>query len=242
MVVRRIWILNLSLVAVLTAVSVRLYNESIMFNATHQTGAVGPEREAFAKLPFALPPNPAVPANWTDIPSHNPFSFDRTDIAILEPKAPPPPPPPPKIAVGPKPLLFGTMSLGNDRMAMVGLGKAGNRDYKPMKVGEVIDGWTILSIDDKSIVVKGNEVQETILLNDPTAQIPRDHTRTLDSAPATPNAISVGASSSLPTPPPASPAASPSGTQPAAQPGQRRKVTQVTPFGIREIEVEEPPK
>jgi hypothetical protein len=239
MVVRRIWILNLSLVAVLTAVSVRLYNESIMFNATHQTGAVGPEREAFEKLLFAIPSNPPAPANWTDIPSHNPFSFDRTDIAILEPKAPPPPPAP-KIPVGPKPILFGTMSLGKDTMAMVGPGKPGNRDYKPMKIGEMIDGWTILSIDAKSIVVKGNDVQETILLNDPTAQIPRDHTRTLDTS-AAPNVISVGASS----PPPASPSTAaglPPAAQPAAQPGQRRKVTQVTPFGIREIEIEEPAK
>src|SRR5713101_2800512 len=131
MIVRRIWILNLSLVAVLTAVSVRLYNESIMFNATHQTGAVGPERETFTKLPFNVPANAPAPANWTDIPSHNPFSFDRTDIAILEPKAPPPPPAP-KIPVGPKPVLFGTLSLGKELMAMVGPGKPGNRDYKPM--------------------------------------------------------------------------------------------------------------
>ena len=239
---RRIWILNLSLVAVLTAVSVRLYSEWIMFNATHQTGAVGPERETFEKLPFAIPPNAPAPANWTDIPSHNPFSFDRTDIAILEPKAPPPPPAP-KIPVGPKPVLFGTLSLGKEVVAMVGPGKPGNRDYRPMKIGEMIDGWTIVSIADKSVVVKGNEVEQTIILNDPTAQVPREHGRTLDAGPATPNVISIGASASPPaSPPSASSAALPPGTQPSTQPGQRRKVTQVTPFGVREIEIEEPAK
>src|SRR5216684_8859958 len=102
---RRIWILNLSLVAVLTAMTVRLYEEWLMFDATHQTGAVEPERETFMKLPSAVPSNPPAPSNWTDIPSHNPFSFDRTDIAILEPKAPPPAP---KVPAGPKPVLFGT--------------------------------------------------------------------------------------------------------------------------------------
>ena len=61
---RRIWILNLSLVAVLAAITVRLYEEWIMFDATHQTGAVEPERETFAKLPFGVPPNPPAPANW----------------------------------------------------------------------------------------------------------------------------------------------------------------------------------
>src|SRR5438094_218192 len=148
-----------------------------MFTATHQTGAVEPDREKFAKLGLSLPPNLPAPANWTDIPSHNPFSFDRTDIAILEPKAPPPPPAP-KIPVGPKPVLFGTLSIGKEPMALIGPGKPGNRDYKPMMVGEIIDGWTLVSISDKSVVMKGNDVQETIAMNDPTAQIPREHTRT----------------------------------------------------------------
>src|SRR6058998_2425436 len=210
----RIWIVNVSLFAVLVVASVRFYNEWLMFTATHQTGAVEPDREKFAKLGLSLPPNSPAPANWTDIPSHNPFSFDRTDIAILEPKAPPPPPAP-KIPVGPKPVLFGTLSLGKEPMALIGPGKPGNRDYKPMK---------------------GDDVQETIAMNDPTAQIPRDHTRT-EVAPA-PVVTSAGG---LP-PPPATPAVSspqqpgPRGQQPAEQPGQRRRTTQITPFGIREIE------
>src|SRR2546425_1427628 len=140
----RIWIVNVSLFAVLVAASVRFYNEWLMFTATHQTGAVEPDREKFAKLGLSLPPNSPAPANWTDIPSHNPFSFDRTDIAILEPKAPPPPPPPPppKVTLGPKPVLFGTMSLGADVLAMVGRGaaqgKPAGHDLKPMKIGDVI--------------------------------------------------------------------------------------------------------
>src|SRR5437899_7785244 len=147
----RIWLVNVALFAVLIAAAVRFHNEWIMFKATHQTGAVEPDREKFAKLGLSLPPNSPAPANWTDIPSHNPFSFDRTDIAILEPKAPPPPPATPP---GPKPVLFGTVSFGQDLMAMVGPGKPGNRQYKAMKRGEVIDGWTIVSISDKSIVVR----------------------------------------------------------------------------------------
>ena len=231
----RIWIVNVSLFAVLIAAAVRFHNEWTMFTATHQTGAIEPDREKFAKLALNLPPNSPAPANWTDIPSHDPFSFDRTDIAILEPKAPPPPPAP-KIPVGPKPVLFGTLSLGKEPMALIGPGKPGNRDYKPMKVGEIIDGWTLVSISDKSVVMKGDDVQETIAMNDPTAQIPRDHTRT-EVAPA-PVVTSAGG---LP-PPPATPAVSSPqqpgtrGQQPAQQPGQRRRTTQITPFGTREIE------
>jgi hypothetical protein len=218
---RRIWILDVTLLALLIVIATRFYNEWIMFSATHQAGAVGPEREQFAKLPSGVPPNSPAPPNWTDIPTHNPFSFDRTDIAILEPKAPPAPPAP-AVKLGPKPVLYGTMSIGSDVMAMVGTAKPGNQ--KSMKVGEVIDGWTIVSIIDKAMVIKGNDLQETVVMNDPTAQIPRDHSRTTD-APAAVNVVSVDAQ-------PAAPA------QPAAaqQPVQRRRVQQITPFGIREIE------
>jgi hypothetical protein len=228
----RIWILNLALVAVVTAIAVRFHNEWIMFNATHQSSAIEPEREKFAKLPSGVAANSPAPPNWTDIPSHNAFSFDRTDVAILEPKAPLPPPAP-KVQLGPKPVLFGTMSLGEDMMAMVGPPKGGSQ--KPMKVGEVIEGWKIVSIKEKTMVVKGNDIEETIIMNDPTIQILRDHSRTLDIA-NTPNVISIGGQ------PPAAPSAAPSQPQPAArgqqpqQPGQRRRIQQVTPFGIREIE------
>jgi hypothetical protein len=226
---RRIWILNLALLALLVALATRFHNEWIMFSATHQTGAVEPEREKFANLPSGVPPNAPAPPNWTDIPSHNPFSFDRTDIAILEPKAPPPPPPP-KIQVGPKPVLYGTMSIGTEVLALVGSPKAGNQ--RPMKAGQVVDGWTIVSIMDKSMLIRGNDVEQTVIMNDPTIDIPRDHSRTSD-VPPTPNVLSIGA--------PAAAAASPVPTQPAAssqpqQPGQPRRVQQLTPFGIREIE------
>jgi hypothetical protein len=226
---RRFWILDLALLALLVAIATRLHNEWIMFSATHQTGAVEPEREKFANLPSGVPPNSPAPANWTDIPSHNPFSFDRTDIAILEPKAPPPP----KIQVGPKPVLYGTMSIGAEVMALVGSAKAGSQ--KPMKAGEIVDGWTIVSIADKSMLIRGNDVEQAVIMNDPTVQIPRDHSRTSD-VPLAPSVISIGAQ-------PAAPAGLPAQSQPAAaspapqpQPGQRRRIQQVTPFGIREIE------
>src|SRR3989442_9719863 len=229
----RIWIVNVSLFAVLVAASVRFYNEWLMFTATHQTGAVEPDLEKLAKLALNLPSNSPAPANWTDIPSHNPFSFDRTDIAIFEPKAPPPPPAP-KIPVGPKPVLFGTLPLGKERMALIGPGKPGNRDCKPMMVGEIIDGWTLVSISDKSVVMKGNDVQETIAMNDPTAQIPREHTRT-EVAPA-PVVTSAGGLASPATPAVSSPQQPGTRGQQPQQPGQRRRTTQITPFGIREIE------
>ena len=229
---RRIWILNLALLAVLVATIVRLHNEWIMFSATHNPGAIAPDREAFQKLPVGVPPNSPAPGNWTDIPSRNPFSFDRTDVAILEPKAPAAPP----VTVGPKPALFGTMSIGKEIIALVAPGKPGNRQYKPMKAGEVVDGWTIVSISDKSIIIRANSIEESVVMNDPTAQVQRDYTRTT----VTPQPAVTGAA----TPPPAAaplqqPAAAQATPQPAnPQQGTPRKKTILTPFGPREIDID----
>jgi len=165
--------LNLTLIAVVVATGVRFHNDWILFEATHQPGAIPPQRETLPTVASTAAPTSATRADWTEIPSRNPFSFDRTDIAILEPKAPPP------VPTGPKPILFGTISLGKDRLAMVGPGKPGNRNYQSMKTGEVIDGWTVVEISDKSIVIEANSVRESVIMNDPLAQVERDHTRTL---------------------------------------------------------------
>ncbi|HYR89050.1 MAG TPA: hypothetical protein VE422_33555 [Terriglobia bacterium] len=229
---RRLLILNLVLVAVLVAAAVRFHNSWIMFRATHEAGAIQPQAESLPRIVSTAVPNSAAPADWTDIPSRNPFSFDRTDIAILEPKAPPAPPP---VPLGPKPILFGTVNLGKDNTAVVAPGQpAGNRNSKSMKVGEVIDGWKIVEISDKSIVIEANSVKETVIMNDPSALVQRDHTRTLASAPAV-NVLPV-------TPAAAAPPPSTATSQPGAAQPQRRRVTQVTPFGTREIEITEPPK
>src|SRR2546426_3791930 len=212
---RRILILNLVLVAVLVAASVRFRNDWIMFEATHQPGAIQPERETLPKLASVSAPVPA-PVDWTDIPSHNPFSFDRTDIAILEPKAVAAAAPP-----GARPILFGTIFLGPERLAMVAAGKPGNRDYRPMKVGEVIDGWKIVEIQDKSISIEVNGIKESIIMNDPSAQVSREYTRT--AAPAAASTVNPGAipgatqpvSAASTSAPPATPAPAPS------KPGRR---------------------
>jgi len=226
---RRLLVLNLALVAVLIAMSFRMHSAWVNFEATHQIAAIQPEPEAVTKVASAASGNAGAPEDWTEIPSRNPFSFDRNDIPILEPAAPPKPP-------GVKPILFGTIALGQEPMAMVASGQPpGNRNYRPMRIGEVIDGWTITKILDKSINIKADQIEESILMNDPSAQVPRETTRT---APA--GAPPVASTSQQPPAPSAlttSPLAAP--PAPSAPPKGRRRILQQTPFGVREIEVDD---
>jgi hypothetical protein len=200
---RRLLVLNLALVAVLIAMSFRMHSAWVNFEATHQIAAIQPEPEAVTKVASAASGNAGAPEDWTEIPSRNPFSFDRNDIPILEP------------------------------MAMVASGQPpGNRNYRPMRIGEVIDGWTITKILDKSINIKADQIEESILMNDPSAQVPRETTRT---APAgAPTSQPPPAPSALTTP---SPLAAP--PAPSAPPKGRRRILQQTPFGVREIEVDD---
>ena len=218
---KRILFFDFILLAGLAMGAITLRDQWRNFEIQHQVEAIQAITEAPVTTGQTSPAVLAPAPDWTDIPSRNLFSFDRNDIAIVA-KAPTPP--------GPKPFFFGTLSIGPQRMAMVGPGQPGNRSYRPTKTGEVVDGWTVTEIQEKSVVVSANGTTETLIINDPSAQIPRERIRT--SATSTPPvqvierppaqaapAANSGSSATSNAPPP-------SPTQPP--PGQRAIQT---PFG-----------
>jgi len=222
---RRILILDLALVVLLFVGGARLRREWLAFDPAHQVSSIQPAGEKIPDLPAANAAATPAESDWTEIPSHNPFSFDRNDIAILAPPEPPKP-------VGSKPVLFGTMNFGEDWVAMLASGQPNNRNSRPMRVGETIDGWTVVEIVDKKVIVEANANRETVLMNDPTADVPRDYTRTLASATSVP----VQSVSPAPVPAPAATTA-PASSTPNAGNSQSPSTTPCvremrTPFGI----------
>jgi hypothetical protein len=219
--IRRLIILDTLLILMLVFGGVAIRSQWKSFDAAHQVSAITPESEAFPTVDQPPAPQSAtVATDWTDISARNLFSFDRSDITLLasEPAELPKPP-------GPKPFLFGTVFIGSEKMAM--LAPAGNRSYRPMKVGELIDGWTVAEIQDKSVVITGNDIRHTIVMNDPTGQIARDNTRT------TINAIVPAV---VPAAPPLPlPASSANPSAPGSAPKKMRLVE--GPLGPRMVEV-----
>ena len=211
---RRILFLDAVLVTVLVIGVLKFREDWAAFESIRQVSAIQVQPEAFPVIPLNAASAASETADWTEIATLNPFSFDRNDVAIM--KAVPPP-----VPSGPKPILFGTMSLGADPIAMLAPGQAGNRNYLPVKVGEVVDGWTLLEIQQKSVVVASNGIQQTLIMNDPTARVPRAAGRSSANRTAPPPVI-------IPNAQPAPSAAAPAA--PGAPPGMRR-VTIQTPFG-----------
>jgi hypothetical protein len=227
---RRILILDAALLVLLVVGVARFRREWMAFYPAHQISAIQPAAEVFRPLSTSSPSSGVTLEDWSEIPSRNPFSFDRTDIAIVAPVEPPKP-------TGPKPVLFGTMSLGGGPIAMLATGQPGNRNAKPMKIGEMIDGWTIVEIDTKSVVIESNGSRETVIMNDPTAQIPRDSTRTLASSPG-PSVVQASPAAPAPliTPPANNTTSVPPTVTSTAAPGQKRTRIMLTPFGPKVVE------
>jgi hypothetical protein len=191
------------------------------FEAKHRIESIQPETEPGR----TVAPGPAIAAtrqDWTEISANNLFSFDRTDIGMVAAKETRP--------AEPKPVLFGSMSIGNEKIAMLAPAQSGgSRASRPVKVGENVDSWQVVQIDDKSVVVAANGVRQTILMNDPTAQVPRSMDRTGGIA----TAPSVNVVNPSPAPPPA---ATSNSSQPTmtAQPSPAEQSTDeylITPFG-----------
>jgi hypothetical protein len=237
-VLRRLIILDIALLALLVAGAMKFYQDWLAFGPTHDLAAIQPQPEAFPPLPLTSAGGSQATSDWTEISARNPFSFDRNDIAILAPQNP-------EVNQGPRPVLFGVMSLGGPRMAMVAPGQPrGNRNYKPMQTGETIDGWTIVQVDTMSMIIESNGTRETVLMNDPTAQIPRDSTRTVSagSAPMVIQSAAPASSSGVPSTASSAPSPANSGT-PGSNPAASQPRTRIlqTPFGpVRQVIEEDP--
>src|SRR5262249_27762002 len=144
------------------------------FDSTHRTETIKPDKESVRSVPAATAA--PAPENWTDISVKDPFSFDRNDIAIVAPKQNAP--------VQPKPVLFGTMLVGKEWIAMLAPGQgATTRASRPVKIGESIGEWQVVEISEKSVVVAGeNGSRQNVGLMESTAVVPRDSGRTLSTA------------------------------------------------------------
>jgi hypothetical protein len=219
---QRLVVLNIVFLAAVIAGVVRLRQDAIAFASEHRVEQIQPESDKTAPKPVQAAATPAR-QEWADIASRNPFSFDRNDVTLVitQPAAQQP--------KRPKPILLGTMMLGKDWIAMLSPGDSAGRASQSVRTGESFDGWTLLEIHDKSVLMQSDNIKESVILNDPTAPIARIGEKT--AAPqASPAPANVSAAPT-PEPPPQTRAvvAGPNPLPPG--PNGRKQILVVTPFG-----------
>jgi hypothetical protein len=163
---KRIVVFNLALLGLLVLAGVKLRRDWSAFRPAHNLASIQPAAQTFPPLAAAIVATPQA-VDWTDIPSHNVFSFDRTDIdiaAVVEVEPPKP--------SGPKPIVVGTLIIGSQKTAFLG------KNSKPVKVDDEIDGWKIVDIQRTGITIESNGQRQTVVVNDASAQLPRDGGKT----------------------------------------------------------------
>jgi hypothetical protein len=159
---RRLLILDLVFAAALLYGGGQVRHSWINFVSAHRVEAIAAEKEPARTLPAVAALTGTV-EDWTEISTKDPFSFDRNDVPIVAPKAPAP--------TEPKPVLFGTMAIGNEWIAMLAPAVGANRSSQSVKVGQSVGEWQVVEIRDKSVVVSGeNGVRQTIDIGEAAAQ------------------------------------------------------------------------
>jgi len=174
---QRIWIMNVALCGLLIWGGFKLRDEWRVFGQSHEASRlqVGVQRGA-TKTPVQEVPVEGTEAAWTDIASRSPFSFDRSDsnLDLTEAVAAP--------ASGPKPVLLGTLILGNERLALLGKPGTNGRSGARVKVGEKFEGWQVVDIQDSAVVVSADGARESLSVG--RAPVVRSSEKTSDASPS----------------------------------------------------------
>jgi hypothetical protein len=223
--VRRLVLLNLLLAAIVVAGVVRLRRDMAIFSSDHQVSLITPASEK--PLPKAADVL-VLPAKqeWSEIATRNPFSFDRNDVPLVIT------PPTPLQPRRPKPILFGTMLLGSDRLAMLAVGDAPKSSSRPVRVGETFDGWTLIEIQNEAVTVQWDQTKESLKVNE--VQVARDYSKTVG---ADVNLAPVNVNSPQPAAAPQQPAQLPPNAVPAPTSNNgRRQIVVQTPFGPKTMD------
>ncbi|MEW5975198.1 MAG: hypothetical protein AB1898_05255 [Acidobacteriota bacterium] len=117
-------------------------------------------------------PNPAgdgpvqVP-NYSAIVDNHLFTVDRNNIIPAEV--------PVEAPLAPKPILMGTMGIGEDQFAlMVSEAPKASKEYRKIKVGESLDGYTLVRFLDQKVIMKAGGQEIEVRLNEPSKMVARE--------------------------------------------------------------------
>jgi hypothetical protein len=239
---RRLLILDLMLAGILVYAGFAFSRGWRGFTGSHQPAQVQPGAGISPTADVTPVASAATDEDWTDAVEKNPFSFDRNDqeVIVKEPEAAKETRPTPAT---PKPVLYGVMSIGGERVAMIGPARANTRASMAARVGETFDGWEIVEIQDKTAIVVSNGQREALIMNDPTANVPRDYSKTSSTSRTQSMAPSTAAKAAPPSPAAEAAKSDYVIVPPPAEPEGPKKAEWIqTPFGPRLQEVKPPPQ
>jgi hypothetical protein len=173
---RNLILLNLLLVGTALLLFLYLNSQRNQFWVSHNLSILNPKPDgaSAAQIPVAKP----VPvASYVAIVDNNLFSLDRNNVIPLEPQA---------VVNKPKPILTGILGFGGQDLAlMLPADAKDSRDYRQLKIGDNIDGYTLVKFLDQKVTMSVGGKELEIPLSEPTKLVARELAVTAPSPPAT---------------------------------------------------------
>ena len=163
---KRLWMINLLCVASLAGLGWKLVKDWRQYAA--QNGPQSLETHALGGVPV---PPPLASPNYTAVARQNPFHADRNDV-ITEPVQ--------AKAIGPPPLVYGSLIFGSSRSALLGR----EQSPKPERVeeGGTFDGYRVVRVLPESVVLESSAGQQEIMFYNAMERLHRQAARTASSA------------------------------------------------------------
>jgi hypothetical protein len=189
---KNLFLMNVLLLAGVLVQIWYLRNQWREFQAQHLALYQNLKAEGKLNVP-ATSTKPAEVANYSAIVENLLFAADRNPVIPVETTATATP-------LAPKPVLMGTISLnGDDYALMISADPKESKDYRRLKVGESLSGYTLVKILDQKVQMNAAGTSVEIRLNEPSRLVARDvGPQTTTAATGGPSVTSVGGSSALP--------------------------------------------
>jgi hypothetical protein len=226
-------LINLLLLGLAFFLGYQLKAQWVGYQAGHNLSLLNHKNEPKGS-PQESPAKPLNVPNYAAVVDNHLFNVERNNVIPVDPPAPLP-----KV-VGPKPILMGTVGLGGEEFAlMLSADKNESRQYKRVKVGESLGGFTLVKILDQKVLMIADEKEVEVRLNEPSQLVARDLAPNVTTAPGPGTAEQVTTIGTVPTPQSSgsvnpNPAAPPGGVPVGTIKDGRRKKLVPSPFGPME--------
>ena len=107
--------------------------------------------------------------NYSAIVDKDLFALDRNNLIAVDPPAH-------TSFMAPKPVLMGTLELDAEAFALMISGdpRQDNSNYKRIKIGDSLDGYTLTKILDQKVLMTAEGKEVEVRLNEPSKLVARD--------------------------------------------------------------------
>ncbi len=163
---RNLILLNLLLVGTALLMFLHLNSQRIQFWASHNLSILNPKPDGTSVAQnSAAKPIPVT--SYVAIVDNNLFALDRNNAIPVDPQ--------PSVVNKPKPILTGILGFGGRDLAlMLPADAKDSRDYRQLKIGDTIDGYTLVKFLDQKVTMSVGGKELEIPLSEPSKLVARD--------------------------------------------------------------------